>query len=64
MKGYDIPIYVNIGYPFKINPPFIHHEWNPVGSYKRDFSVPSDWKDKGGIPSFRSSKFCILCMGK
>jgi beta-galactosidase len=46
MRGYDVPIYVNIGYPFKKNPPFIHHEWNPVGSYKRNFLVPSDWKDK------------------
>jgi beta-galactosidase len=46
MKGYDIPLYVNIGYPFKKNPPFIHHEWNPVGSYKRNFKVPSDWKNK------------------
>ena len=46
MKGYDVPIYVNIGYPFKMNPPFIHHDWNPVGSYKRSFRVPSDWKEK------------------
>jgi len=46
MRGYDIPIYVNIGYPFKKNPPFIHHDWNPVGSYKREFLIPSDWKDK------------------
>ncbi len=45
-RGYDIPIYVNIGYPFTMNPPFIHHEWNPVGSYKRTFKVSSDWKDK------------------
>lgn len=45
-RGYDIPIYVNIGYPFKMNPPYIHHEWNPVGSYKRTFKVPSDWKNK------------------
>ncbi len=45
-KGYDIPLYVNIGYPFKMNPPYIHHEWNPVGSYKRTFKVPSDWKGK------------------
>jgi beta-galactosidase len=46
MRGYDVPLYVNIGYPFKKNPPFIHHDWNPVGSYKRSFSVPSDWKEK------------------
>jgi beta-galactosidase len=46
MKGYGVPLYVNIGYPFKMNPPYIHHEWNPVGSYKRNFKVPSDWKNK------------------
>ena len=46
MKGYDVPIYVNIPYPHKMNPPFIQHDWNPVGSYKRSFKIPSDWKDK------------------
>jgi len=46
MKGYDVPIYVNIPYPYKKNPPFIPHDYNPVGSYKRNFKVPSDWKDK------------------
>lgn len=46
MKGYDVPIYVNIGYPFKMNPPLIHHEWNPVGSYKRTFRIPSGWDDR------------------
>jgi beta-galactosidase len=46
MKGYDVPLYVNIGYPFKMNPPYIHHEWNPVGSYKRSFKIPSEWKNK------------------
>jgi beta-galactosidase len=45
MKGYDVPIYVNIPYPYKKNPPFIEHDWNPVGSYKRNFKVPSDWKN-------------------
>jgi len=46
MKGYDVPIYVNISYPFKKNPPFIPHEYNPVGSYKRDFKIPSVWRNK------------------
>jgi beta-galactosidase len=46
MKGYDVPIYVNITYPFKNNPPYIPHSWNPVGSYKRTFKVPSDWNNK------------------
>jgi beta-galactosidase len=46
MKGYDVPVYVNITYPYKMNPPYIEHAWNPVGSYKRSFKVPSGWKDK------------------
>ena len=46
MKGYDVPIYVNINYPFKKNPPYIQHDFNPVGSYKRTFRIPSDWNDK------------------
>jgi beta-galactosidase len=46
MRGYDVPIYVNIPYPFKMDPPKIPHDFNPVGSYKRNFKVPSDWKSK------------------
>ena len=46
MKGYDVPVYVNIPYPYKNNPPYIPHEWNPVGSYKRNFKVSPDWKNK------------------
>lgn len=46
MKGYDVPIYVNIGFGFEKNPPFIHHNWNPVGSYKRYFKIPAGWNDK------------------
>ncbi len=46
MKGYDVPIYVNIGFGFEKNPPKIDHSWNPVGSYKRTFTIPQDWKDK------------------
>ena len=84
MKGYDVPVYANITYPFwtyedvfnsqgsKLNemtsqpldkgmkapvpvstiykykkvPPAIPHDWNPVGSYKRNFTVPSDWNNK------------------
>ena len=46
MEGYGIPFYVNIGYGFEINPPYISHDWNPVGSYKRTFKIPADWNDK------------------
>ena len=57
MQGYDYPIYVNIQYPFKADPPFIPKDYNPVGSYKHNFTVPADWKGKrivlhfGGVNS-------------
>lgn len=44
MEGYGVPIYTNVVYPFyPANPPYIPHGDNPVGSYKRNFSIPSDW---------------------
>lgn len=46
MEGYDVALYVNNGYPFKMNPPYIDHSYNPVGSYKRTFDLPEEWKDK------------------
>jgi beta-galactosidase len=58
MKGYDPPIYVNSKYPFKMDPPWIPHDGNPVGSYRRSFTIPSGWTDKeiflhfGAVSSF------------
>ncbi len=46
MHGYGIPIYTNVPYPFKKNPPYIPHEYNPVGSYRTEFTVPAEWKDR------------------
>jgi beta-galactosidase len=45
-QGYDIPIYVNMTYEFARNPhpPFVPREHNPVGSYRRSFTVPASWK--------------------
>ncbi len=55
--GYGIPIYTNIPYPFPANPPFIPHEYNPVGSYRTTFTIPETWNDRqvflhfGGVKS-------------
>ncbi len=57
MKGYGTPIYTNITYPFKKNAPFVmgepdDHSWtaygqrNPVGSYRREFTLPETWKGR------------------
>ncbi len=54
----DPPIYSNIPYPFKPDPPKIPHDANPVGSYKRTFTIPAGWKNKeiylhfGAVSSF------------
>lgn len=44
MHGYDFPIYTNTIYPFPIDPPFIPDSFNPVGSYKRNLKIESDWE--------------------
>lgn len=48
MKGYGIPIYVNISYEFTQNPqpPDIPGDHNPVGSYRRSFTLPENWAGK------------------
>jgi len=46
MKGYGVPIYVNRIYAFPTNPPFIPHNINNVGSYKRDFEISENWDGK------------------
>jgi len=52
MEGYDYPIYVNITYPHEKTPPLIQDHYNPVGSYKRTFQIPSNWKEKEIILHF------------
>ncbi len=68
LQGYDVPVYSNIGYLFKRDWPRVMGEppkdftayvnRNPVGSYRRDFEVPSDWKGRevfinfDGVDSF------------
>jgi len=54
MQGYDIPIYTNIKYPFPKNQPFIAPEYNPVGSYRKTFTVPQDWDNKEVMLHFGS----------
>jgi len=46
LQGYGVPIYVNVRYPFRANPPLIPHDNNPVGSYRRTFSIPDDWSGR------------------
>ncbi|MHA1435932.1 MAG: glycoside hydrolase family 2 TIM barrel-domain containing protein, partial [Promethearchaeota archaeon] len=49
MKGYGIPIYTNIKYPYSLKKkkiPNIDHNYNPVGSYRTEFSIPKTWQNR------------------
>ncbi len=54
MQGYGTPIYTNSRYPFESNPPLIRpvkgwtseNEPNAVGSYRRTFTLPANWKGR------------------
>lgn len=42
-EGYDYPIYLDESYPFVSEWPDMQDDYNPVGSYKREFSIGSEW---------------------
>ena len=46
MEGHGLRIYSNSRYPFKKDPPHAPTEWNPVGSYRREFMASNDWKGR------------------
>jgi beta-galactosidase len=58
MQGFGIPIYTNVLYPFPPNPPLIDHSYNPIGSYRRSFTLPDNWTGKDVILHFGSISGC------
>lgn len=42
LSGYDKPQYLNVLYPFPVNPPHIPNE-NPTGVYQRSITIPQGW---------------------
>lgn len=66
MRGYGVPIYTNVTYPFPANPPFIPHDYNPVGSYRTTFEVPEGWRGRQTIVRFGGvySAFYVWLNGK
>lgn len=67
LQGFGTPIYTNVAYPFKVDPPRVtsepekyftsYLERNPVGSYNTTFTIPENWNNKqvflnfGGVQS-------------
>ena len=46
MQGFGDPLFRNVSTPFKPNPPKVPHEYNPTGSYRKVFNIPTAWKNK------------------
>jgi beta-galactosidase len=61
-QGYGYPIYTNTSYEFmglmgKMTPPEVPHSFNPVSSYRKNFTLPETWNGRqtnivfGGVRS-------------
>jgi beta-galactosidase len=66
MSGYGKPIYTNMRFPFPANPPYIPHEYNPVGSYRRTFTIPAGWAGRQVFVHFEGvdSTFYVWVNGR
>lgn len=70
LQGYDYPQYTNTRYPWEatepLQPPFAPVVYNPVGSYARDFELPSAWEGRTVIISFQGveSAFYVWVNGE
>jgi beta-galactosidase len=56
-QGFDYPIYTNVTYPWtgyeNPSPPQAPTVYNPVGSYRREFTVPGSWNGRQVFLSFQ-----------
>ncbi len=62
MEGYGVPIYVNTRYAWtaKPDPPHVPHDYNPVGSFRRKFSVPGSWSGREVFIHFGAVKSAMF----
>jgi beta-galactosidase len=66
-QGYDKSFFVDLEFGFKIkNPPNIPHNNNPVGSYRRTFTLPEKWDGRQVFIHFAGvqSAFYVWVNGK
>ena len=67
LHGHGYPIYTNVRYSWgEPDPPRVPHDFNPVGSYRRTFTVPEDWGGRQVILQFAgvSSAFYLWVNGQ
>ncbi|WP_430811948.1 MULTISPECIES: glycoside hydrolase family 2 TIM barrel-domain containing protein [unclassified Carboxylicivirga] len=66
LEGHGVPIYTNIEYPFDKENLEAPKEWNPVGSYRRNFTLPANWDGRQVYINFDGvqSAFYVWVNGK
>jgi beta-galactosidase/beta-glucuronidase len=65
MHGYDRPHYTNRNYPYPLDPPRVPNE-NPVGCYRREFSLPAGFSGRQVFLVFQgvNSAFYVWVNGR
>ena len=61
LQGFDAPIYTDTRYPFPANPPYVPHDYNPIGSYKTTFTVPEKFDGHDIILHFGGVESAFYC---
>ena len=56
MQGFGHPLFRNVHQPFPANPPFPPADYNPVGSYRRTFTLPESWAGRRILLHFEGVK--------
>ena len=56
VEGYDHPIYLDERYPFESQWPNVPEVYNPVGTYRHNFTIPKDWLNQRVILHFAGAK--------
>ena len=58
MLGYDAPQYMNISYPFPVDPPYVPVD-NPAGVYSMDFMITEEWAGRRTHIFFEGVSSCL-----
>ena len=66
MEGdYDVPQYTNVNFPIPYDPPYVPDD-NPVGFYRREFTLPASWAGRQVFINFDgvNSAYYVYVNGK
>lgn len=61
LQGFDAPIYTDVSYPFPANPPYQPENYNPVGAYVREFTIPQSWDGMDIYLDFEGVESAFYC---